>query len=128
MKRRHEFEHGLTELLLENVFAGREPVAVIVSCKIFQECEPFTREARECCFHIIGGMSLVQETFDRLAEIPGLTVLRNAPLSKYTRFGIGGPADIYAETGDAEPFVEALQLARSSGLDTVVIGGGTNLS
>ncbi|MDP9169361.1 MAG: UDP-N-acetylmuramate dehydrogenase [Acidobacteriota bacterium] len=72
-------------------------------------------------------MSLVQETFDRLAAIPGLTVLRDAPLSKYTRFGIGGPADIYAETGDAEPFVQALHLAKSSGLETVVIGGGTNL-
>ncbi|MEP6716160.1 MAG: UDP-N-acetylmuramate dehydrogenase [Terriglobia bacterium] len=72
-------------------------------------------------------MSLVQETFDRLAAIPGLTVLRDAPLSKYTRFGIGGPADIYAETADAEPFVEALHLARGSGLETVVIGAGTNL-
>jgi UDP-N-acetylmuramate dehydrogenase len=72
-------------------------------------------------------MSLAQETFDRLAAIPGLTVLRDAPLSKYTRFGIGGPADVYAETGDPERFVQALHLAKTSGLETVVIGGGTNL-
>ena len=40
-----------------------------------------------------------QETLARLAAIPELTVLTGAPLSRYTRFAIGGPADIYAETG-----------------------------
>ncbi len=63
----------------------------------------------------------------RLAEIPDLTVLTQAPLSRYTRFGIGGPADVYAETASAEAFVAALAEARSSGVPTVVIGGGTNL-
>ncbi len=72
-------------------------------------------------------MSLVEETYRRLAGIPGLTVLRDAPLSNYTRFGIGGPADIYAETSDAEQFITALHVAKTSGLETVVIGGGTNL-
>ena len=72
-------------------------------------------------------MSLVQETFQRLAAIPEVTVLRDSPLSLYTRFGIGGPADVYVETGNADSFVEALNTAKSSGLDTVVIGGGTNL-
>jgi UDP-N-acetylmuramate dehydrogenase len=46
---------------------------------------------------------------------------------RYTRFGIGGPADIFAETRDAEAFLAALEIARSSGLEFVVIGGGTNL-
>ncbi|HVW84133.1 MAG TPA: UDP-N-acetylmuramate dehydrogenase [Bryobacteraceae bacterium] len=72
-------------------------------------------------------MSLVEETFERLAALPEVTVLRDAPLSRYTRFGIGGPADIYAETGNPDLFVEALRIARESGLNTVVIGGGTNL-
>jgi UDP-N-acetylmuramate dehydrogenase len=62
-----------------------------------------------------------------LAAIPDMSVRLDAPLSDYTRFGIGGPADIYAETGNPESFVEALRLARASGLETVVIGGGTNL-
>jgi UDP-N-acetylmuramate dehydrogenase len=72
-------------------------------------------------------MSPLQETFLRLAEIPHMKAERDAPLSKYTRFGLGGPADIYAETCDPEAFVEALRVARESGLETVVIGGGTNL-
>jgi UDP-N-acetylmuramate dehydrogenase len=72
-------------------------------------------------------MSLVNETFLRLAAVPGITVTRDEPLSRYTRFGIGGPADIYAETGDPDAFTAALAIARSSGLETVVIGGGTNL-
>ena len=48
-------------------------------------------------------------------------------LARYTRFGIGGPADVYAETASAEVLVEALRQARASGLPYVIIGGGTNL-
>ena len=48
-------------------------------------------------------------------------------LARYTRFGIGGPAGVYAETASAEAFVEALGEARASGLPYVIIGGGTNL-
>ncbi len=68
-----------------------------------------------------------EETLARLAAIPDLTVLPGAPLSRYTRFAIGGPADIYAETSSAEAFIAALHVARESGEDYVVIGGGTNL-
>ena len=63
----------------------------------------------------------------RLAEIPNLTVSTGVPLAGHTRFGIGGPADLYAETGDPEAFVAALAVARSSGRPVMVIGGGANL-
>src|SRR5277367_3997701 len=72
-------------------------------------------------------MAIPEETRRRLAEIPNLTVFTGAPLSNYTRFGIGGPADLYAETQSAEAFVAALSAARASGMEIVVIGGGTNL-
>jgi UDP-N-acetylmuramate dehydrogenase len=72
-------------------------------------------------------MPALEETQARLAAIPNLTVSADAPLSLYTRFGIGGPADVYAETSSAEAFIAAMAEARSSGLPTVVIGGGTNL-
>jgi len=62
-----------------------------------------------------------------LAAIPNLTVLPGALLSKYTRFGIGGPADLYAETEDPGTFTAALEAAKASGLPFVVIGNGTNL-
>ncbi|HEV3197044.1 MAG TPA: UDP-N-acetylmuramate dehydrogenase [Bryobacteraceae bacterium] len=72
-------------------------------------------------------MPSIEEAHARLAEIPNLTVSTGTPLSRYTRFGIGGPADLYAETGSAEAFVAALTAARATGLQTMVIGGGTNL-
>ena len=72
-------------------------------------------------------MLSTEETHARLAEIPNLTVSSDTPLSQYTRFGIGGPADLYAETGSVEAFIAALAAARGSGIQTMVIGGGTNL-
>jgi UDP-N-acetylmuramate dehydrogenase len=76
---------------------------------------------------VLAPQALRDETFERLAGLPDVSVLRDVPLSHYTRFGIGGPADIFVETGDPDRFIEALQIARASGLETVVIGGGTNL-
>lgn len=72
-------------------------------------------------------MSLARETLKRLAEIPNLAVFERASLASYTRFGIGGPADVYAETADEEAFLRALAVGRASGLDCMVMGGGTNL-
>ncbi|HVX67184.1 MAG TPA: UDP-N-acetylmuramate dehydrogenase [Bryobacteraceae bacterium] len=72
-------------------------------------------------------MPVIQETVGRLGQIPNLQVTRDTPLARYTRFGIGGPADIYAETASVDTFVAALNAARASGLAWVVIGGGTNL-
>lgn len=72
-------------------------------------------------------MATVDETARRLSEIEPLTILRDASLSQHTRFGIGGPASILVEAPDPASFVAALRIARLSGLDHVVIGGGTNL-
>jgi UDP-N-acetylmuramate dehydrogenase len=72
-------------------------------------------------------MLSTEETQQRLAEIPNLTVLQDVPLSRYTRFGIGGPADLYAETESVDAFVAALASAQASGSPVMVIGGGTNL-
>ena len=72
-------------------------------------------------------MATVDETARRLGEIPRLAILRDALLSQHTRFGIGGPASILVEAPDSTSFVAALQIARDSGLNYVVIGGGTNL-
>jgi UDP-N-acetylmuramate dehydrogenase len=72
-------------------------------------------------------MPTPEEMLARLAEIPNLTISTATPLSRYTRFGIGGPADLYAETDSVEAFVAAMEAARASEMPTVVIGGGTNL-
>jgi UDP-N-acetylmuramate dehydrogenase len=72
-------------------------------------------------------MLTTEETEQRLAAIPNLTISTGEPLWRHTRFGIGGPADLYAETSSTEAFIAALAAARASGIETVVIGGGTNL-
>ena len=72
-------------------------------------------------------MRSFEETHTRLAQIPDLNTSEGAPLSRYTRFGIGGPADLYVETSNEASFIEALTVTRDSGHDYVVIGGGTNL-
>jgi UDP-N-acetylmuramate dehydrogenase len=72
-------------------------------------------------------MPTTEEMQAHLARIPDLTVSADVPLARYTRFGIGGPADVYAETESMEAFIAALEAARASGIPTMVIGGGTNL-
>jgi UDP-N-acetylmuramate dehydrogenase len=72
-------------------------------------------------------MTHTDETLQSLTAIPNLHVQNNAPLSRYTRFALGGPADILAETADPAAFIQALLLARESGVAHTVIGGGSNL-
>ena len=72
-------------------------------------------------------MPLKEETLQRLARIPTLSVSEGALLSRYARFGIGGPAEICAETSDEDAFAAAVEAVRAAGADLAVIGGGTNL-
>jgi len=72
-------------------------------------------------------MPTTEEAYSRLAAIPNLNLSKDAPLSRYTRFAIGGPADLYAETSSTDAFIAALEAAQATGIPTVVIGGGTNL-
>jgi UDP-N-acetylmuramate dehydrogenase len=62
-----------------------------------------------------------------LRGLDGLQLRAQAPLSEYTRFGIGGPADLLAETSDAAVFTEALRRLQVEAMPHVVLGGGTNL-
>ena len=63
----------------------------------------------------------------RLAAIPNLQVFDNAPLSRYTRFEIGGPARLLADAATEAALIEALQVIGESGRPHALIGGGTNL-
>ena len=72
-------------------------------------------------------MRLIEETLRRVAAIGNLTVSRDVPLSRYTRFGIGGPADALVESNSAESFASAIRAVREAGVPVAVIGGGTNL-
>src|SRR5205807_1761908 len=61
-------------------------------------------------------MPTTEETQLRLAGIPNLTVSRHTPLSRYTRFGIGGPADLFAETAFPAAFARAVAARDAAGL------------
>jgi UDP-N-acetylmuramate dehydrogenase len=53
--------------------------------------------------------------------------LKNVPLSRYTRFALGGTARVLADVTTSEELGAALETARSAGEPQTLIGGGTNL-
>lgn len=53
--------------------------------------------------------------------------LKNVTLAPYTTFGIGGPAQHFAEAATEEDLVKACKRARKRGLPLFVLGGGSNL-
>ena len=67
------------------------------------------------------------ETLRALGAIPDLVASASVPLAACTRFAIGGPAGILAETPCVESFLAALRVARASGRNFMVMGGGCNL-
>ena len=72
-------------------------------------------------------MPTAEQAQARLAGISGLELSTHTPLSRHTRFAIGGDADLYAETVSENAFVAALAAARETTIEVVVIGDGTNL-
>jgi UDP-N-acetylmuramate dehydrogenase len=60
---------------------------------------------------------------DRLAAIPNLGVLIEEPLSRHTRFGIGGPASLLCDASTEAACIEALGILNAP----MIMGGGTNL-
>jgi UDP-N-acetylmuramate dehydrogenase len=72
-------------------------------------------------------MTVRRETIDQLAYTPNVSVSEGELLSDRTRFGIGGPAEVYVEAASEPAFSTALRIARSSGASYTVIGAGTNL-
>lgn len=63
----------------------------------------------------------------RLAAIDGLRVERDAPLSRYTRFGLGGPASLLVDAKTERALICALARLESDAVPFLVIGGGSNL-
>lgn len=63
----------------------------------------------------------------RLSATPNVQLFVNAPLARYTRFEIGGPARMLANVSTEDALAETLRLAKESGTPHAVIGGGSNL-
>jgi UDP-N-acetylmuramate dehydrogenase len=67
------------------------------------------------------------ETHERLASIEGLALFENEPLSQHTRFALGGPVPIFADTEREEAFVSAVAALSAGSTPWTVIGAGSNL-
>ena len=64
---------------------------------------------------------------DALREISALEVLEKVELRHYTRFGIGGEADLFAETASPDAFAAAVELCRRQQFPYYVLGDGSNV-
>jgi UDP-N-acetylmuramate dehydrogenase len=60
-------------------------------------------------------------------EALGLKITAREPMSKHTTWGIGGPAEWYAEPASLEQLSGLLRFARANGLPVFFLGGGSNL-
>ena len=58
--------------------------------------------------------------------LPG-RVLTDIPLSRFTSFKIGGPADLIAEPDRVEKLAELLRYLHDEGIPRIVLGSGTNV-
>lgn len=58
--------------------------------------------------------------------LPGRVRFRE-PLKRHTSFRIGGPADVWADVGDAAEIAVVQRVATGEGLPLSIIGGGTNI-
>lgn len=67
--------------------------------------------------------------FDRelLGVLPDSRVHRNAPLSRFTTFRVGGPADWLVETASRQEIVAVLRAAHRAGVPVTILGGGSNV-
>jgi UDP-N-acetylmuramate dehydrogenase len=72
-------------------------------------------------------MRFLSAACSRLASIDGLRVEKDAPLSRYTRFGLGGPASLLVDAGNENALRDAILYLKSETIPFVVIGGGSNL-
>ncbi len=71
--------------------------------------------------------SSISDAHASLREIDGLHVRQSVVLAPHTRFGIGGPADLFAETADAAAFAAAVTVCRESTLPFYILGDGSNV-
>ena len=72
-------------------------------------------------------MSSIDEAPVRLAEIPELQLTRNEPLSRHTRFELGGPASLYAEARTETALIDAIGVLKRASVRHLIAGSGTNL-
>jgi UDP-N-acetylmuramate dehydrogenase len=70
---------------------------------------------------------LSPRALDLLRAIPHLKISENVPLSRLSRFELGGPAAVLADACTHEALIQAMRVIRDSKVRWTLIGGGSNL-
>ena len=69
----------------------------------------------------------MQHLLNTLRKLAPDRVLENAPMSRYTTFRVGGPADVLFFPASVEELRSALAAAKAQGIQVCLIGNGSNL-
>jgi len=56
-----------------------------------------------------------------------MKILKNTPLSPYTTWKIGGPAQYLVESSNSKEFVEAIEIGRKKKLSITILGEASNV-
>ncbi|MCP4677094.1 MAG: UDP-N-acetylmuramate dehydrogenase [Deltaproteobacteria bacterium] len=76
----------------------------------------------------MSGRQLIdRESRSKLESLVSLPVREDVHLAQYTSFHIGGPAALFIEANNRQTLVKTLASAKDLGLETLILGGGTNL-
>ena len=146
--READFQHQLEQRAPHELFvvrlAGLEPVSVVVLPQLAQELAGLGLEAGKCEFHSSmmrdrparaapynWELRLVSETHPELARslgaVEGLRLDERVPLSRHTRFAIGGPADLFGLASTPRALAEASRAARAAQVPCYLLGDGSNV-
>jgi UDP-N-acetylmuramate dehydrogenase len=74
--------------------------------------------------HIV---TLATDVHAALERIDDLNVRRSVTLAPYTRFQIGGPAELFAETASISSFVSAIRVCHQKNFPLCTLGDGSNV-
>jgi UDP-N-acetylmuramate dehydrogenase len=72
-------------------------------------------------------METISSVLDTLAAALGPNVLRDEPLAYHTAMRVGGPVDLLIICESVDEVVRVIKLARSSGVNWRMLGGGCNV-
>lgn len=72
-------------------------------------------------------MTVTDGQIMKIQDIVQGRVLRQAPLSQFTSFRIGGPADAIAEPGGLQELKDLITYLREEKIPRIVLGAGTNV-
>lgn len=72
-------------------------------------------------------MEIDPKVIGELRRIAHGVVQLDEPMARHTSFGLGGPADVFVEPGDATAFRECAALLADASVPVLTLGRGTNI-